>query len=160
MQLLYACFLTCRNLIRSSASVKTSILLRYPITRKHAGSWMLERNCWISWFNINCMEFFTSFTMFWKHINEFWDLFCCRLHWRTKQTEQKNHISGAYIFCNPIWELARYPICRLMQLSCEIGLFYWPKLTINYFFVVHDKCICILHCFHFEWNYTKSSCKN
>ena len=35
---------TCKNLIRSSASVNASILRRYPIIRRHAGSCTLERN--------------------------------------------------------------------------------------------------------------------
>ena len=58
--------LTCKNLSLSSVSVKTFILRRYPITLRHAGSWMFVRNCCSNWFSISCMEFLTSETMFWK----------------------------------------------------------------------------------------------
>lgn len=57
---------TCKNLMRSSPSLKTSIRLRKPITRRQAGSWMFILSWWISWFNISWALFLTSLTIFYK----------------------------------------------------------------------------------------------
>ncbi len=53
----------CRNLTRSSASVKTSILRRYPITRRQTGSCVLLRSCWRSWFSMSWADSRTSCTI-------------------------------------------------------------------------------------------------
>ena len=58
---------TWRNLIRSSASVNTSMRRRYPITRRHAGSWTLVRSWWISWDNMRLVLPRTSDTMFYAN---------------------------------------------------------------------------------------------